>query len=69
MSIPNAVRLLAVKRKRLGLSRSLISRLLKIPEATLWRWENGVHQPSVYYSAQIQKLIRVIEKIERDTSK
>ncbi len=69
MSLLKAVELLAQKRKCLGLSRSLVSRLLKVPETTLWRWENGVHKPSIYYRDKIRKLLGIIEEIQEKYKK
>ena len=62
------IEVLKLKKKRtnLCLSRAQISRLLRIPENSLFRWEAGICQPSVYYLAQIRTLLGVIEEIENE---
>lgn len=64
MSVDPLVTELEVIRKREKISRSLCSKLLKIPETTFFRWSCGLHQPSPYYKREIQKLLAAIKKIK-----
>jgi len=69
MAVPKIVEQLKRKRNQLGLSRSLIARLLKLPENSVRRWEHGKHQPSIYYRDKIRKLLGVIEEIQEKHKK
>ncbi len=62
----DAIKILTKRRKALSLSVSTISRLLRIPENTLRRWESGESNPSIYYQNEIKKLLSVIEELQKE---
>jgi len=66
MPITETVKLLKQKRKQFNLSQSLVSRLLKIPQVSLYRWEKGTNAPSPYYLREIRKLLKTIDEIQND---
>lgn len=52
-------------REKYNLSRERIARLLNISAMTLWRWENAISQPSTLARQEINKLLKVVEQLER----
>lgn len=67
MSIDPLIQELETKRKALHISRSLCAKLLKIPAVSFYRWTVGTHAPTVYYRREVQKLLKFIKEIEKNT--
>jgi DNA-binding transcriptional regulator YiaG len=54
---------LTAERKKLGISRAAMSRLLKCPEVTLRRWEKGTCRPSPQYRDKIKRLLKALNSV------
>jgi len=53
-------------RRKFELPRSIISRFLKVPETTIWRWENSISEPSPNNLLAINKLVDAISELQKD---
>lgn len=64
MPASNPIEALKIKRQELGLSQAMISRLLRVSENTIRRWELGA-MPRPVYQQRIQELLDALRTIEQ----